>query len=621
VILGTAGHIDHGKTALVKALTGVDADRLPEEKRRGITIDLGFAPLVIDDIGTIGIVDVPGHEGFVRTMLAGASGVDLAMLVVAADEGVMPQTREHLEILSLLQIPHGVIALTKCDIADEDWRVLVAEDIRKLCENTPLANAELIEVSALTGENIDGLKAAIGRAAREVKKTRVDDVFRLPVDRAFTVKGTGTVVTGTVWSGTARKDDIVRIEPAGKTARIRAVQSHGHAVDLAQPGTRTALALAGCDVDDVTRGSTIVSEQAWVPSTKLDVSLTMIDKDLELTARTRVRVHIGTADAGARLSRLRVGDDTHLYARLVLDEPMIARGGDRFVIRLPSPPRTIGGGEVIDPYPSRRQRAQPNKPSTLLHGSKVQRMSHMLDAAGAAGIQISLIPIRTGVKPHEVTNLLRDADAMIVGDVAVAAESLGELEKLLEHFVSLYMANHPLEAGVSLQTLRAAAKAHELVIELALDRLEKKGRITLDRSTVRPSGWDSKLDQREQAVSDSILHDICTGASEPPSVGELEAKFGKNTGALLRRLERQGEIERVSADRYYGRESVLQMVGALRERLEPERQYSPAELKEVLGVSRKYLIPFLEFCDRKGVTERGSEGRHVKGAAGSKMNA
>ncbi len=618
MILGTAGHIDHGKTALVKALTGVDADRLPEEKRRGITIDLGFAPLVLDGIGTIGIVDVPGHEGFIRTMLAGASGIDLAMLVVAADEGVMPQTREHLEILSLLQIPHGVIALTKCDVADSEWRALVAEDIRRLCENTPLANAELIEVSASTGDNIDGLKAAISRAAREVKKTRADDVFRLPVDRAFTVKGTGTVVTGTVWSGTARKDDLVRIEPGGKTARIRAVQSHGHAVDLAQPGTRTALALAGCDVDDVVRGSTIILEQAWVPSTRLDVSLTMIDKDLDLTARTRVRVHIGTAETGARLSRLRESEDMDFHARLVLDEPLIARGGDRFVIRLPSPPRTIGGGEVIDPYPSRKHRTRAKTSRTSFDGSIVKRIAHMLDMAGPEGIQISVIPIRTGAKPGELTDLSRKADATVVGDVAVSNDSLSAMEKDLEHFVSIYMANHPLEAGVSLQTLRAAAKAHELVIELALDRLEKKGRITLDRSTVRPTGWDSKLDQREQAVSDSILHDICIGASEPPSVGDLEAKFGKNTGALLRRLERKGDIERISADRYYGRDSVLQMVGALREKLEPGRQYSPAELKEVLGVSRKYLIPFLEFCDRKGVTARGSEGRQVKNAAGSK---
>ena len=211
MILGTAGHIDHGKTALVKALTGVDADRLPEEKRRGITIDLGFAPVIIDGIGTIGVVDVPGHEGFVRTMLAGASGIDLAMLVVAADEGVMPQTREHLEILSLLRTPTGVIALTKCDTVDEDWRRLVADDIRMLCANTPLSDAEIIEVSAVTGENIGELNSAIARAANKVFRNNVDDLFRLPVDRAFTVKGTGTVVTGTVWTGTLKRDQMVRI--------------------------------------------------------------------------------------------------------------------------------------------------------------------------------------------------------------------------------------------------------------------------------------------------------------------------------------------------------------------------------------------------------------------------
>ena len=610
MILGTAGHIDHGKTALVKALTGVDADRLPEEKRRGITIDLGFAPLELDGVGTIGVVDVPGHEGFIRTMLAGASGIDLAMLVVAADEGVMPQTREHLEILSLLQIPRGVIALTKSDLVDDDWRQLVAEDVRALCASSLLNDAEIVEVSSVTLANIDMLKHAIGRVAREAKHDRANDLFRLPVDRAFTVTGTGTVITGTVWSGSAEKDQVVRIEPGGKTARIRAIQSHGHAVDRALPGTRTALALAGCDVEDVARGSTIVQDARWVASSELDVALKFTDDSITPTPRTRVHVHIGTSDSEARLSRLRRGNDGQLYARLILDDPMIARGRDRFVIRMASPARTIGGGEVIDPYPSRRRNG--NAGIDMPVTSTDDRLRSILASAGPQGVDTSLLPIRLGEKPAEVTQLLARAGAITVGTIAVSPQAVGELENVLVSFTSVYVANHPLEPGVSLQTLRRAAKANSDVIEFALARLEKKGRIELSGSIVRPAGWQSRLDENEQAVSDSILHDICIAATEPPSVGDLEQKYGRNTSGLLRRLERAGQIQKVADDRYYGSESVSKMVGTLRSRLVPGRKYTPAELKEVLGGTRKYLIPFLEFCDRTGVTERGADGRQLK---------
>ena len=605
VILGTAGHIDHGKTALVKALTGVDADRLPEEKRRGITIDLGFAPLIIDGIGTIGVVDVPGHEGFVRTMLAGASGIDLAMLVVAADEGVMPQTREHLEILSLLRIPTGVVALTKCDTVDADWRRLVAEDIRLLCANSPLSDAEIIEVSAVTGENIGELKSAIARAAGKISRDNLDDLFRLPVDRAFTVKGTGTVVTGTAWTGSVKRDQVVCIEPGGKTARVRALQSHGRASSEAVPGTRTALALAGVDVDDVQRGCTIITESNWKATTEIDVALTITDTDVEPTSRTRLRLHIGTAETGARLSRLKRIGGNQVTARLILDDPIIARGGDRFVVRTPSPPRTAGGGEVIDPFPPRKKRE-------LIIDEMDGRLASMLDAAGASGVPIDVIPIRLGLSPAKSLELLEKSDAARAGPIAIAKEAMVDLENLLESFTAIHMANHPLEPGVSLQTLRVAAKADPQVIELALSRLEKKNRIERAGSVVRPAGWQSKLDDREQALSDSILHDICTGVYEPPSVSDLESKFGKSTGALLRRLERQGQIARVAEDRYYGREPLERMVRKLSSTLVPGHSYSPAELKEVLGVTRKYLIPFLEFCDRKGITERLNEGRQLK---------
>ena len=614
MILGTAGHIDHGKTALVRALTGVDTDRLPEEKRRGITIDLGFAPLEIEGVDTIGIVDVPGHEGFIRTMLAGASGIDLAMLVIAADEGVMPQTREHLDILSLLRIPAGLIALTKCDLVDADWRALVEEDVRTLCAGTLFEGSDVIPVSAVTGENLDALRESIRRLAVKVKRNRADDLFRMPVDRAFSVKGTGTVVTGTIWSGSVTRDTTLRTLPSGKTVRVRAIQSHGKPVDIAFPGTRTALALVGCDLEDVERGTTIVSMDQWAPTREIDVALTLTDHDFNPTPRTRVRVHLGTSEIGARLSRLRSAGDGGLQSRLVLDEPVVARGRDRFVIRVPSPARTVGGGEVLDPFPARGKLRQPVSASAV--SDLDARLTRMLESAGIHGLDIDPLPVRTGWRADEVDEALVRLNATIVSGKAFGSGVMDTVEHLVTGFVAIEMANHPLEAGVSLQTLRSSVKAPVQVIDLVISRLSKGGGIEVEGSLVRPHGWSSRLNEREQALSDAILHAICIRPVEPPDIDELEAKFGISTRPLLRRLERQGEVERVAEDRYYSRAALEQMVGSLRTSLEAGRRYTPSEMKEVLGLSRKYLIPFLEFCDRRGVTERSEAGRVLRPGGG-----
>src|SRR5258705_4020340 len=302
MILGTAGHIDHGKTTLVRALTGVDTDRLPEEKRRGITIDLGFAPLTLEGIGTLGVVDVPGHEAFVRTMVAGATGIDLALLVVAADEGVMPQTREHLAILSLLGVSSGVVALTKSDLVDAEWLALVDEAVRATLAPTRLAGAAIVPVSATSGAGLEALRAALAAAARAIPTRSGDDIFRLPIDRAFTVKGTGTVVTGTVWSGALSRDATVRLLPADQAVRVRGLHAHGHAVEPGQAGGPAALALAGVDLDQVARGAVLVQGSAWQATRVLraDVAL-LADAPRALGPRSRVRLHLGTSDVSARL--------------------------------------------------------------------------------------------------------------------------------------------------------------------------------------------------------------------------------------------------------------------------------------------------------------------------------
>jgi len=356
VILGTAGHIDHGKTTLVHRLTGVDTDRLPEEKRRGITIELGFAPLDLGDAGTIGVVDVPGHEAFVRTMVAGATGVDIALLVVAADEGIMPQTREHVAILDLLGVHTGVIALTKVDLVDEEWLALVEEEVREATGST-LPDAPIVATSAKTGKGVDVLRAALVDVARRVAPRSDDDLFRLPVDRSFSVKGTGTVVTGTVWSGRLDRDESVRILPTNAVARARGIQTHGRAAQAAVPGARTAVALVGVEPADVPRGSVLVNDAAWRTTTlaRADVSV-LPGVAASLRPRTRVRFHVGTSEVGARVVARVVTEGRPFAARLAFDEPVVLRGGDRFVLRTTSPLNTIGGGVITDPYPPRRPR-------------------------------------------------------------------------------------------------------------------------------------------------------------------------------------------------------------------------------------------------------------------------
>jgi selenocysteine-specific elongation factor len=619
VILGTAGHIDHGKTALVRALTGVDTDRLPEEKRRGITIDLGFAPLVIDGVGTIGIVDVPGHEAFIRTMLAGASGIDIALLVIAADEGAMPQTEEHLEILRLLGVTRGVVALTKSDLVEEDWLALQVEEVNTLLATTPMKEWPIIPVSAKTGGGLSDLRNAIAALARSIPaRDNADGLFRMPIDRAFTVKGTGTVVTGTVWSGSVARDSSVIVQPSGKTVRVRGIEHHGASAAVASSGERTAIALAGVNLEDVQRGSVLVSEPAWTGTTEIEGVVELNRDDIHITARTRLLFHLGTAETEARMTMRRShADESGIFAvRIHLDEPVISRAGDRFVLRLPSPARTIGGGTVVDPYPTPRQRGRRSASSAASNGDAGKALlASLLEQAGTSGVSSVLLPLRTGLSAEGLREALAEFQAIDLGSLQFSRTTGLDLMRQIESKVIEEMANHPLEPGVSLQATRASVRANDDLVRWAIDELVRLGRIEVSQSLVKPAGWQSKLGHEDQALSEAIMHDICKRPSEPPSIGELESKFGGDARPLVRKLEREGRLDRVSDDRYYSSEAVAQIVAGMRSKLVAGRIYSPAELKEVLGVSRKYLIPFLEFCDQIGVTERRHEGRAVRPAA------
>lgn len=620
MILGTAGHIDHGKTALVRALTGVDTDRLPEEKKRGITIDLGFAPLVIDGVGTIGIVDVPGHEAFIRTMLAGASGIDIALLVVAADEGVMPQTEEHLEILKLLGVERGIVALTKSDVIDPDLLEIQRDEVADFVSRAVGKPWATTEVSARTGFGIDQLRGIIGDVARTVPSRAANgDVFRMPIDRAFTVKGTGTVVTGTVWSGSMTRDASLFLQPSGKAVRVRSIEHHDASAESASAGERTAIALGGVDLDEVSRGDVLVSEPEWTATSQIKAAVEINRADLKITPRTRLLFHHGTSEVEATFSAGHAGLEPGKpeMATIRFQEPVVVRTGDRFVLRMPSPARTIGGGIVIDPYPMRKSTRTAIKPSNGERPrSSVSPVASLLYGAGLEGIPARSLSIRTWLTPSQVKEELSKIGSISLNGREYSPDAGEFLKERIVSAVTSGVANHPLEPGVSLQETRGAAGAPDELVEWAIRSLVENGRLELLQSVVRPAGWKPKLADAEHALSNSIMHEICKQPSEPPSIGELEAKFGGRTRALVRKLEREGMLERVSDDRYYSSEAVRTVVGEMRARLEIGRSYSPAELKEVLKVSRKFLIPFLEFCDRKGVTERRPDGRAVRPMAG-----
>ncbi len=620
MIIGTAGHIDHGKTALVKALTGIDADRLPEEKRRGITIDLGFAPLPLQGVGTVGVIDVPGHEDFVRSMLVGASGIDLGLLVIAADEGVMPQTREHLLILELLRIPRVVVAVTKSDLVDDEWLGLVRSEALGLFDRSPLPTPTVVTCSSRTGAGLDELRGVLSESLLKGEARARDDLFRMPVDRAFTVKGTGTVVTGTVWSGELPVEANVFVLPAGKAGRAKKLEQHGKAADVARAGGRTAIALAGFDVGDVGRGSVLVRDDHWRPTSLFEAVVTLEPRvAANSTARTRLRLHAGASETGARL--VPAGGEAMsgslVLVRVTTDAPLVLRGGDRFVLRLPAPIRTIGGGVVIDPYARRRPLPRHWSGSLdALAANGAARLGYILEAEGTRGVRTQDVPVRSGCAPPEAIHLIQKSGAYSGAHNLFKPAAVEQVMASVRRIIAEYEIRSPLSLGVPARTLREGLGVDDELADIAILQLERSGEIEAQGPLVRRTGWSPSPSERDLETSNHLAHDICAGNQEPPSVGELASRYGSSVPALLRFLERKGRILQVETDRFYDRDALDRMIARLRAELVPGQVYVPAQLRDMLGISRKYLIPFLEFCDRKGVTERRGEGRILRETSG-----
>ncbi len=616
MILGTAGHIDHGKTALVRALTGVDTDRLPEEKRRGITIDLGFAPLALANGETLGVVDVPGHEAFVRTMLAGASGIDLALLVIAADEGPMPQTREHLAILELLQVPQLIVALSKADLVDVDWLELVTEDVRALLAPTPFAGAEVIPTSVVSSSGIDRLRDALQRQTSNVKRqtSNAVDLFRMPVDRVFSVKGTGTVVTGTVWSGELSLESSARIMPLGSTVRIRGLQSHGQAVESLAPGTRAAIALAGVDQHAFNRGATLVAHGEWDATLIVRADLTLLAGAPELRPRTRVRFHLATSDVGARVvaSGSPVAPGTARAVRIALDEPVMARAGDRFVLRSASPLATIGGGVITDPNAPRRARPMPD-----LGLGPSERLELFAHEAGLHGVKESTLAVRLGVAHRDVSAAVQGMGSLIKnGDKWYATQALEHAREKLLQLVRAHHAQRPLEPGAPRQDIRSRLGMDQALFDQLIAQLTAGKQLVATGAELRAAGFGPELSTQQTRTSEDLMVALETAGHEPPSVAELQERFGPQTVSLLRHLERQQRVVQVEDARYYTPEAVHELVRRLQGAMAGKGELAPTDLREALGFSRKFLIPFLEFCDKRGYTARQGSGRVWRGAKG-----
>ncbi|MGQ0812924.1 MAG: selenocysteine-specific translation elongation factor [Gemmatimonadota bacterium] len=620
-ILGTAGHIDHGKTALVHALTGVDTDRLPEEKARGITIDLGFASLQLGDL-SFGVVDVPGHENFIRNMLAGATGMDAVLLVVAADEGVMPQTREHLAILDLLAVRSGVVAITKLDLVSDEWNELVIDEVRATLRGTSLAHAPIVPVSVRSGAGLDELRSAIVQQVVTPMGRDADDLFRLPIDRAFTVRGTGTVVTGTVWSGAVNVDETIELVPAGRSARVRGVQVHGVAVASARAGERAALAITGIDRSSVARGDVAVSVH-WPRARMLTVRVRVIEgTDWSLRMRQRVRVHLGTAEVLARAvlldaSELRAGESG--WVQLRLEQPLLARTGDRVVLRSYSPVTTIAGGVVAEIAEIKRNRlssAPAARFASIIDSTATDAVRAVLDERGAAGTTAADLAIHTPHAPAAVVAALAALgdDVVRVGDRSFSRDVVEGMIRIVIDNTERLHAQHPLRPALDRAEVKGSlGHTGSTLADYAIESAVRREELMAKGSSLMRTGFQPTLSGRQIALRAAVLKVLADAGLAAPNLGELGASLGDpdQVRQLVRLLETEGLIRSVAPELYVEAEILEQAADRTRRELGGVGGLSAADFRTTLPVTRKHLIPLLEYFDRTGVTAREGDLRTV----------
>ncbi len=619
VIIGTAGHVDHGKSTLITALTGINPDRLKEEQERGMTIDLGFASLSLPSGQVVGIVDVPGHERFLKNMLAGAGGVDVVLLVIAADEGIMPQTREHLDILRLLDVKAGVVALTKCDLVDAEWLQLVTDDVRQFLRDTPLSDSPIIPVSAVTGQGLDDLRTALQQAVERVPPREVNAPFRLPIDRVFTLAGAGTVVTGTLVSGRVRVGDAVEMLPPGLQSRARQIQVHGRRVEEAVAGSRVAINLPGVEKAQVERGMVCAPPGLFRPTQAFDAQVTLLpDVAKGLAHRARIRVYLGTAEVIGRVSlleseRLEAGAQGMVQVRL--EKPLVAARGDRFVIRTYSPMFTIGGGVVLEPHAPRHRRFDPaviERLHSLLKGDPAQKVLAIL-AQSPAGLDAGELARCAETGSHQLATLLqqleREGRARRVGDMWFAGTVLQDLLERTKQTLQRYHQQNPLRAGIPREELRStvAKGLSPRLFEALLTRWQEEGAIALQGAVVRLADFTIRLNERQKRLAERVAQAIREGKATPPPVSIIAQQVGAPPDAvraMIQVLVEMGELVRLEEELFFHREVLEDLAELVRRAIREKGSLSVGEFRDLTGSSRKFVVPLLEYFDSIRLTRR-----------------
>ncbi|MBW3622052.1 MAG: selenocysteine-specific translation elongation factor [Armatimonadetes bacterium] len=617
LIIGTAGHVDHGKTSLIHALTGTNTDRLREEQERGMSIELGFASFTLPSGVEAGIVDVPGHERFLKNMLAGAGGMDLVLLVIAADEGVMPQTQEHLDILQILQAKSGIIALTKADLVEPEWLEMMEEEIRERLQGTFLADAPMLPVSAVSRQGLPELTREIDARAQEIQERSATGPFRLPVDRVFTMPGFGTVVTGTLWSGRIRVGDAVQLQPSGGASRVRGLQSHGRKVEEVAAGSRAAVNLAGLDVEDVRRGDVVAPPGLLRPTYIVDVQAELLpDLDRPLANRTRIRLHIGTDEIIGRmvlLDREEAEPGSGVPAQLQLEEPVAALRGDRFVLRLFSPTYLLGGGTVLDPN-ARRHRRFDEKVLDRLAVLEVGGLEDQVtQALRERGVALSAPKDIAGILSADVSevsealaHMAESGAAVAVGDRFIGAEVLDRVERDLETMLENFHRRHSLRAGLPREEAksRVAPKLDNRSWNALLEALNGRERIALAPATLRLASHEVAFTPEQRALADRIEFRYTAEPYNPPSADEVIEASGKGAEELFDALVEQGTLVKIANDLYLHRTAVEGAIETIRASVGGEEGFTAAQARDQLGSSRKVVIPLLEYLDAQRITRR-----------------
>ena len=631
IILGTAGHIDHGKTSLIRAVTGVNTDRLKEEQERGITIELGFASMDLPSGHHVGIVDVPGHEKFVKNMVAGATGIDLVVMVIAADEGVMPQTREHMEICTLLGIEHGFVVLTKTDLVDEEWLELATEDVTDFTQDTFLEGKPIVPVSSASGEGVDRFLSVLQEACAQIPDRPASSLFRLPVDRVFTMRGFGTVITGTLSSGRVRVGDTVMIYPSEKTAKVRGIQVHNESVEEVEAGFRTAVNFQGLEKSDVERGEVLSTPKALETSYMVDLDLLYLKSNPRpLKSRARVRFHTGTSEIIGHLvlldrEELKPGERAATQIRL--ESPVALVKDDRFVIRSYSPVRTVGGGRVIDPVPAKHKRFRPEVTAhlqALSSGSPEEVVLRQIEAAGPRGISFARLQLVSSLHQKELDKMLQgllskktvtliDKEQRLYVHRETFSKTRADIETVLGH----YHRRHPLKGGMPKEELKSKVPeaAGGKLFSLVLGQMAAEKVAVQEGDLVRLDSHSISLGADQEDVRDKIVDLYRSRGLTPPyfkEVGELLGIDKQTAKDVLLLLVDEGRMVKVKEELYFHSDAIEDLKSRLVSFLTENQEISTPQFKEMTGASRKYVIPLLEYFDSKNVTLRIGDSRRLR---------